>query len=408
LLDGENISDEWKTVLNYYSQNEKDKFERILEGLEYTNKAENISKENIEKLYGKRLRASISRLEQYRRCPFSFHMKYGLKLKEKEELKLQSIDTGTFMHEVIDEFFAVLEERNLDVKKLDDNLVREIVEEIIENILEMSKYYIFSSTAKFKALTRKLKKVVFESIEYIVYTLKNSTFNILGHEIEFSDNGKYKPIIIELDSGKRVELVGKIDRLDIGKLDDKTYVRIIDYKSSIKNIDMNQVEAGLQIQLITYLDAITKQESFSPSGILYLGLTDNKVTNKRNLTEEEIKQEIRKKFRMNGIVLADVNIIKMMDTNINGASDIIPVTLKQDGNISESKSSTIDENEFEDLQKSVTNTIKQISTEILSGNIDIKPYNYKTQTGCDYCEYKSICMFNPNLKENTYNYIKKK
>jgi ATP-dependent helicase/nuclease subunit B len=219
--------------------------------------------------------------------------------------------------------------------------------------------------------------------------------------------GKYKPIVVELENGKKVEIVGKIDRLDIGKLDDKTYVRIIDYKSSIKNIDMNQVEAGLQIQLITYLDAVSKQEDFLPSGILYLGLTDNKVTNKRNLSEEEIKQEIRKKFRMNGIVLADINVIKMMDTNISGASTIIPVTLKQDGSISESKSSAINEQEFEELQKSVTNTIKQISTEILSGNIDIKPYNYKMQTGCDYCEYKSICMFNPNLKENTYNYIKK-
>jgi ATP-dependent helicase/nuclease subunit B len=187
LLDGEKIGDEWKTVLNYYSKNDKDKFDRTLKGLEYTNKAENISKENVEKLYGKKLRTSISKLEQYRKCPFAFHMKYGLKLKEKEELKLQSIDTGTFMHEVIDEFFEVIEEKKLSVKNLDEDLVQKIVDEIIENVLEMSKYYIFSSTAKFKVLTRKLKKVVSESIEYIVFSLKNSTFNILGHEIEFSD-----------------------------------------------------------------------------------------------------------------------------------------------------------------------------------------------------------------------------
>ena len=408
LLDGEKISDEWKKVLNYYLKTDKEKLERILKGVNYTNKADIISIQNIEKLYGKKLKTSISRLEQYRKCPFAFHMKYGLKLKEKEELKIQSIETGTFMHEVIDNFFAILDERNLNVKQIDNDTIRKIVEEIIESYLEMSKYYIFSSTAKFKILTRKLRKVVLESIKYIVYTIRNSNFDIIGHEIEFGDNGKYDSIELELDNGKKIEVTGKIDRLDIGKLNDKTYVRIIDYKSSFKDmdIDINQVKAGLQIQLITYLDAVSKKENFSPSGILYMSLKEYR-TNKRNLNLEEIKQEIRKKFRMNGIVLADVNVIKMMDTSITGTSDIIPVTLKQDGTISEYKSSTMNEQDFEELQKSVSDVIKQISNEILSGNIDIKPYSYKEQTGCNYCQYKSICMFNPNLKDNTYNLIKK-
>ena len=37
--------------------------------------------------------------------------------------------------------------------------------------------------------------------------------------------------------------------------------------------------------------------------------------------------------------------------------------------------------------------------------IDIKPYNYNKKTGCDYCKYKTICMFNTNIKGNEYNYI---
>jgi len=408
-LDGENISDEWKNVLNYYLHNDKEKFYKTLDGLNYSNKAQDISKENIDKLYGNNLKTSISRLEQYRRCPFSFHVKYGLKLKEKEELKLQNIDTGTFMHEVIDNFFETIDERNLDIKNIDEETIRKIVEEIIEQLFSMSKYYVFSSTAKFKILTRKLRKVIMDSLQYIIYTIRNSKFDILGHEIEFSNSGKYKPIVIKLENGKNIEITGKIDRLDIGKIDDKTYVRIIDYKSSIKNIDMNQVEAGLQIQLVTYLDAVSKQDNFSPSGILYMGLIDNKATSKINPTDEEIKQEIRKKFRMNGIVLANVDVVKMMDTTLDtGTSDIIPVSLKQDGTISESKSSIMKEKEFEELQKRVSETIKQIGKEILSGNIDIKPYNYKNQTGCDYCEYKSICMFNPNQKDNFYEYIKNK
>ena len=68
-------------------------------------------------------------------------------------------------------------------------------------------------------------------------------------------------------------------------------------------------------------------------------------------------------------------------------------------------SKTLNEEEFHDLQVKVNDIIKEISHEILSGKIDIKPYNYKNETGCTYCTYQSICRFNPNLKDNTYHYI---
>ena len=406
-LDGIEPSTEWKTAINYYKINDTEKFEKAVNGVNYTNLAENISEENIKRLYGKNLKTSVSRLEKYRECPFSFHLTYGLKLKENPELQIKVVDTGTFMHEIIDEFFELVEDEKLDIKTISREEIEQIVQKIISDTLEMSKYYAFTSTAKFRNLTRKLNKVVSESIYYIVYSLQNSKFECLGHEMEFSENGRYKPINIELENGKRLEITGKIDRIDIGKLDDKTYVRIIDYKSSAKDIDLNKVEAGLQIQLITYLDAVSKQDNFDPSGILYFGLVDHIAKKDRNIDDEMIKEEIKKQFRMNGLVLANIDVIKMMDTSlVEGSSDIIPVTLKKDGEIS-IKSKSINENEFEDLQEKVRDTIKQIGDEILSGKIDIKPYNYQNHTGCDYCEYKSICNFNPNLKNNTYNYIRK-
>ena len=71
---------------------------------------------------------------------------------------MQNIQTGSFMHEIIDTFFEVLEEKDLDIRNLDEETLKKIVEEIIESYFEMSKYYIFSSTAKF---TKKIKKSSF-------------------------------------------------------------------------------------------------------------------------------------------------------------------------------------------------------------------------------------------------------
>lgn len=404
-LDGKEISEEWKDLIRYFYSNNKNKFKKAVSGIYYTNKAENINKENIEELYGTYLKTSVSRLESYRKCPFAFHLTYGLKLKEKAELKMEAIDTGSFMHEVIDLFFKTIDENNLNIKQITDEEIFNIVNNIIQNLLETTKYYIFSSSAKYRLLTRRLKKVVYKSICYIVYSLKYSDFKILGHEIEFSNTGEYKNIKLDVD-GKKIEITGKIDRVDIAKLSDKQYVRIIDYKSSSKDLDLNQVLAGLQIQLITYLDAIGEQTSFEPSGILYMGLIDNVVKNAKNLTEEEIENKIRNNFKMKGLILADINVVKMMDNKLQtGSSDIVPVYISKDGTISEKKSSVIDKKSFDELQEKVKNIIKEISKEILRGKIDIKPYSYKKKTGCDYCKYKTICMFNTNIKGNEYNYI---
>ena len=235
--------------------------------------------------------------------------------------------------------------------------------------------------------------------------IKYSDYSILGHEIEFSKTGNFKPIELEVD-GKKIEITGKIDRVDKAILSDTQYVRIIDYKSSYKDIDMNQVLSGLQIQLITYIDAICEQTDYEASGMLYMGLIDNVVKNAKNMSEEEIEDKIRANFKMKGLILADISIVKMMDNKLSqGASDIVPVYITKDGEISDKKSSVISKDDFVNLQKQVKEIIREIAKEILKGKIDIKPYNYKKKTGCDYCKYKTICMFNTNIKGNNYNYI---
>ena len=406
-LEGNEISEEWEELIRYFYNTKTKEFLNAISGFDFNNLPEKITEENILKLYGKKLKTSVSRLESYRKCPFSFHLTYGLKLKENQELQMAAVDTGSFMHEVIDEFFRRIDENKISISKIDDEELQKIVSKIVEELLGMSKYYIFSSTAKFRLLTRRLKKVVLKAIEYIVYSIKSSDFEILGHEVEFNNLSEFKPIQMTLFDDKSLEVTGKIDRVDLGKIGDKQYVRVIDYKSSLKKIDLVQAEAGLQIQLVTYLDVLTENKPYESSGVLYLGLIDNIVKARKNMDTEEIEKEIRKAFKMQGYVLADVKVIKAMDKTLDssGTSNIIPVALTKDGEIMNSRSNTLTSEEFKELQKNVRKTIKQLSTEIMKGNIDIKPYNYDKKTGCDYCIYKTICNFSTGLKNNDYDYI---
>lgn len=409
LQDGEKIQNIWLDIFNiYYNMPEwREKLLLLLKGLDYTNVPENINKENIDKLYGETLKTSISRLEQYKRCPFSFYLKYGLKLSDKSLGKIQRIDTGTFMHDVIDEFFSQVIQRNIKLKEITEKEIDEIVQSIINEKLLLNKNYIFTSTPKYRILTMRLNKVIIKSIKYIVQSIVDSEFDIFGNEVEFGKNSKYPPIEIKLEDGRKIEVTGKIDRIDIAKDNTGKYVRIIDYKSSIKNIDLNEVIAGLQIQLLTYLDAITKVEDLLPAGMLYFNLIDPIIKSNKNMTDEEIEIEMKKKFKMQGLVLADINVVRMMDKKLDkGASSIVPVYIDSNDNISNSRSSVVTKEQFNNLQNYMNKILKQISKEILSGNIDINPYYNlkKKKNPCQYCEYKSICNFDNS--KNYCNYIK--
>lgn len=410
--DGEAVDKIWEAVYEYYKEQEywKEKLQNDLKGLEYTNIPNKLDEKIVKKLYGNVLTTSVSKLEQYRKCPFSYYLQYELKLKEKEELKVQSFDTGSFMHEIIDEFFKKVNEETIPLTEfLEDNAkIQELIDPIIEENLNYGKQYMFKATVKYKILVKRLKRIIATALKYIIEGLVYSDFKIQGTEIEFGVGEQYKPIIIEIEDGRKIELTGKIDRMDIAQDEDGKYLRIIDYKSSAKTIDLNEVYAGLQIQLLSYVDAVCKEDMI-PAGALYFGLLEQIVQSDQKISEEEIEEQIRKKFKMKGLILADVKVIKMQDKNLtSGASKIIPAGITSKGSIDKRYTNGVNQDEFRILQKYIYKTIKDISKEILNGNIDLKPCNNKGKTPCEYCSYKSICGFDTKNNNNTYNYIEHK
>ena len=393
-------------LYKYYAQNKN--YKNILnENIKYINFKlnEKLKKENIDKLYGNRLNTSISKLEKYRSCPFSYYLQYILKLKDKEELKVQSFDTGSFMHDVINSFFEQIE---IKLSEISDEEIENIIEKIINEKLLNENNYIFTATEKYKLLVQRLKRIIVKSLKYIIQSLVQSEFTLEGTEVEFGEKGKYKPIVMNLDDGKTVEIIGKIDRIDVAQDENKKYVRIIDYKSSVKNLDFGNVYAGLQLQLITYLDAVCKLEDFVPAGVLYFNLLEQIINSNKKISDQEIEQKIKNNFKMKGLILADVKVVKMQDKNLEkGRSEIIPAYIDKSGNLSPKLSSIATDKEFTNLQNYINKTIKEISREIFNGNIELKPYYKNKKTPCEYCSYKSMCGFNSGIVKKNYNFVDK-
>ena len=153
-----------------------------------------------------------------------------------------------------------------------------------------------------------------------------------------------------------------------------------------------------------------EKEGTKPAGALYFSLIEPIIKSSKKLTEEQIEEQIKKQFKMNGLILADVNIVKKMDKTLeSGNSQIIPAYINKEGNLSD-KPNSVNREQFERLQKYTIKLLKQISESILTGNINIKPYYSikKKSTPCEYCSYKSICNFDNRMANNEYNYIPNK
>ena len=133
LKDQDSIDKIWYYVYDYYKKDAEwnEKLQQSLKGLSYTNIPEKIEQNNIDRLYGNTLVTSISKLERYRSCPFSYYLQYGLKIRPQEELKIQTLNTGTFIHEVIDEFFETVKSQGIKLEEITEEQLSEIINKIV-------------------------------------------------------------------------------------------------------------------------------------------------------------------------------------------------------------------------------------------------------------------------------------
>ncbi len=411
LAEGKNVENElWKDVYSWFLKKSewKDKLELITRGLVYSNE-EIPLKDNLagdsDKLY-----TSVSRLEKYNSCPFSYYVQYGLKAKERRMMKLEAPDIGSFLHLVISRFSEDLIKDNLKWADVKEEWSNKKIDYLVEDIVENASGLPLKRTKRYEYLKERLKGIVKRSVWLIVEHAKESGFEPIMYEAAFGE-GDLPAITLNLPEGGEVVITGRIDRIDLLEKEDKSYVRIVDYKSGSKSFRLSDVYHGLQLQLILYLSAIWEKgikgygDKLLPAGMLYFKLDEPLIKVDRKETDENIEKEIKKNMKMRGLILADTAIVKEMDRSIAGTSMIIPARLNNDGTLGKNSSiATIEQ--FEVLKSYAMDSLISISREINKGNISISPYKKNKFTSCTYCPYSPICRFESNVGGNKYRVLK--
>jgi ATP-dependent helicase/nuclease subunit B len=412
-LDGKPMEAMWWDVYGWYYEQEEwaSKRDAITEGFFHQNQVDYLGDYRAKALYQTPIRSSVSRLEQFVNCPFAHFVRYGLKPKERDYFKVEAPDIGELFHHAMEDFTKGLKESGQNWRDLEKSQCDEMIERVIDGVVPNYNHGVMFSTHRYRYLVNRLKRISRRAVWTMTEHLKRSSFEPMGYEVGFGQNGHYPAIEIELADGEKLYLEGRIDRVDILEEDEACYIKIMDYKSGNKDFSLSNVYHGLELQLMIYLDAVLShhgniaKKHARPAGIFYFKIDDPMVKTDEKVTET-IEKEIRRRLKLKGLTLRDVRIVRELDKEIDGYSDIIPVAINKNGEFYKN-SSALDGETFTALIEHVRGLVKEISYEMMKGNVRIAPSKNNKQVACEYCSYKGICQFDNLFEDNQYRNIEK-
>ncbi|MFA6866741.1 MAG: PD-(D/E)XK nuclease family protein [Clostridia bacterium] len=316
---------------------------------------------------------SVSQLERYFSCPYSYFCQYGLGLNNKEDGTLQVYDIGNIIHNILEYYFKNYKDV---LRTASDKEINNYIDISIKEIITDNQYYRFGTSGYGVYALDNIKKEVARCLVYLTDNVKNSNFNptYFEQKFGFGDNDKKVEIVV---NDKIFNFKGKIDRVDTYK--DK--ILIIDYKTGHVDGSIEEIYNGSKIQLFLYLKPFL-DEGKKPAGVCYLPIKSNYAKENSN-------------YSMKGQVLDDFDTWAELDNNVADfegtyESPIINFKLskRKNGNISftPQKNKLTTEN-FDIITRYVEKIVEIAISEIMEGFFEKKPYFDK----CKYCSYINMC-----------------
>lgn len=395
----------FKQLLSFLGRQEADKLlvRHLIENAFYVKKDAAISRGTAGLLYGDTILSSISRMEKYASCAYSYFLQYGLSLKERQLYGFESKDMGTIFHGVMERFSQKLQEHDytwLDFPKEEgDVFVSEAMEEVCLGYTDALLY----DNALNRYTMGRMEKILQKCVSNISYQIGKGRFVPREYEVLFQVIEDLQDMDFSFTKKDRMRLMGRIDRMDICEKEDRVYVKIVDYKSGDKNFDLAAFYHGTQLQLVVYMkEALRRVEKENPgkeavgAAMLYYHMADPLIEGSAGISEEAVNQKVREALRMKGIINSDGDILEALDTSKTQKSDCVPLDYDSKGGLRASVNA-YDKEQMKLLSDYASYCLKDMGARIKKGEIPLNPYMSGGVDSCTYCAYQDVCGFDEKL-----------
>lgn len=440
-----------------------------------------IKEEYARLLFPERIGATA--IEKLSACKFSFFAEFGLGIREKNQRSFNPSRRGDAIHYILEKIIsaysgditALCGLHRAELQKLSRDYLAEYcaVETnntfsedarsrfLFDNIANSAADVLISMQAEFYA--RGYRPKFFEldlndkEPKYITDNDRKVSIDLPQAELysdtsaavvpKLPESGEKSdayiltaPLIINVDDSLSVVISGRIDRVDMFTVENQkdkiTYVRAVDYKSSVHSFNLCNAMNGINIQMLLYLIALLDANknnptvnlaagglSYVPSGssgaqqtlttafrLLAMTHRESKLLVKDSNTDKDLAEYTQ--FVIDRIIQSDGMANLMSTTDISALS---PDELKeyQDyrKNIEELRSAftpneynSVDLDRFNELKDELIYFIRTKLTSLFSGNVTALPMCYKektfdatgkslskTKSPCDFCRFGDIC-----------------
>ncbi len=308
----------------------------------------------------KHFQGSISRLENYARCPFSHALKYGLYLQEKTDITDITV-WGSILHHILETIAK-------DKGKSYTNVSSDEIKKYVFNEFHFARKIFPTKENYFLSQIEEIQNKLTLIFEQLKNFENQWHMSISKQENKFSYSFPWKDYTIDF--------YGYIDRID----ESSTSFCIFDYKSSDKDISFKDFESGLSLQLATYTLAYEKESHLIPVGCFYIALQAQplqfdygKINYRKKIPEampndeQDMRQQFSTNRKLKGWSFSDLSIYSDDPKNCFVNKKDAPTKEK--------------------LEKDWKEIVDHLLEDISNGKAD--PTHQKD--ACKYCHYACIC-----------------
>lgn len=386
----------------------------LTEAAFYQYQSKRLGKELSMLLYGVDWASSVSRLERFAQCAYSHFLQYGMELKERENFEFAMLDMGNIYHEVLDGFGKELEKRNLSWTEFEQPEADDILEDLLENITGSYQAQKLYQDPRTEYQLVHMKKILKRSIYQLQYQLKKGKFVPKHFEASFQElidlSQLRDEVSPELTAKDKMRIRGKIDRIDVCELENMVYLKVVDYKSSKKKIELLEVYRGTQLQLLVYMDQAlgkerTRQKSLGskkevlPGAIFYYPMLYPYYNAKEE--KKDMESWLNHQLRMSGLYVEKPEVMKGLDDlEASGEKESDVVRMKYlKSQALDRYSQNIKESDLQTMLDYADYKVKELGRDLLLGEMAARPMSEKS---CEYCVYREICGFDCRIAGYEY------
>ncbi|MBN2314681.1 MAG: exodeoxyribonuclease V subunit gamma [Sedimentisphaerales bacterium] len=376
--------------------------EDILSALHYDNKAE-LDTEVVQELFGRRVHSSATRLSTYAACPYQHFARYVLELKEREEFKFEPLDLGSFYHRILDALVKRINTENKDFHTIDNGellvLLREEIERVVKEDSFISNFIGRRGYNEF--IIHSAGEILEECVLAVAQMVRAGSFRPKLSEVAF---GRAKEACenlgvceFVLGDNRVLSLDGKIDRLDVARLDGLDIAIVFDYKRRDTPFGWSQFYHGLDMQLPIYMLAARHAKDTKIDEIVGAFYMPIEVSPKKVAFSEMLKETDRFNRKAKGIF--NGNFFRQLDRSDSNTFYNFFVTQKGDQYGFDNRSGALRPDVFEIVLEFAEDKIIQLAGEMTSGKINVEPYRLNNVSPCSYCKYKAVCRFDWQIND---------